>query len=153
MTISDPAHMTTNPVSPLTLAAATEAVAAADADLIRAVETWLDSMRERLDQLASSLDEHVDETEGADGLFSDVVADAPHLLNRVQWLTRDHDELIGAIEQARDLTERPGLASDGVGVNELHKAVHALIDRLHRHLHEHCRITHDAVSIDLGGDG
>lgn len=142
--------MSISPTTP-TLEAAGAAVAEADSALIAAVDQWRSVMVDRLDHLAEALDHHIGETEGADGLFSRVLTDAPRLRNEVRRLTREHDELMATITATREEALASGLAQNPHRVKALHASVHELIALLDRHCQRSCRLLQDSLAVDIGG--
>ncbi|MCP3912719.1 MAG: hypothetical protein GY713_17395 [Actinomycetia bacterium] len=142
--------MSITPTTP-TLEQAGAAVAEADRTLIAAVDQWRAVMVDRLDQLAGALDRHIAETEAADGLFARVLVDAPRLRNEVRRLTREHDELMAAINETREGATDTGLSTNPHRVKALHAGVHDLISLLDRHCHRSCRLLQDSLAVDIGG--
>lgn len=135
----------------LTLEAAGAAVADADAELISAVERWRDVMLGRLDELAETLNRHIEETEGPDGILAEVIVDSPRLCNETDRLRAEHVELGIQIAETRLTAATSDLGQDPHQVKALHLAVHQLLTLLDGHCHRSVRLLQDSVVLDIGG--
>src|SRR5688572_8066737 len=60
--------------------------------------SWRDHVGERLTGLRRAFAEHVGATEGPDGLYHQLVDQAPRLIPGVHGLVRDHRMLLDAME-------------------------------------------------------
>lgn len=135
----------------LTLEAAGAAVAEADAELISAVERWRDVMLSRLDDLAETLDRHIEETEGPDGILADVMIDAPRLCRETDRLRAEHIQLGDQIVETRLNAADRELGRDPHQVKALHVSVHQLLTLLDGHCNRSVRLLQDSVVVDIGG--
>ena len=135
----------------LTLEAAGAAVAEADAELISAVERWRNVMLDRLDELMETLDRHIEETEGPDGILAEVMVNTPRLCKETDRLRAEHVELGVQIAETRVAAANPELGQDPHQVKALHLAVHQLLTLLDGHCHRSVRLLQDSVVLDIGG--
>ena len=109
------------------------------------VDLWRKTALGAADRMETALDAHVDVTEGPDGLFANVLRDAPRLAHGVEVLRREHDELRTAV---RALAAR--LESE-VEVAEAREDALALMGAVVRHRHRGADLVYDAYQTDLGG--
>lgn len=110
-----------------------------DADL------WRKAAAGAVDRMETALDAHVDVTEGEEGLFANVLRDAPRLAHGIDVLRREHEELVAAV---RSLAARLG---GPVDVGEAREDALALMGAIVRHRHRGADLVYDAYQTDLGG--
>ncbi|HEY3501616.1 MAG TPA: hypothetical protein VGN37_02380 [Actinocatenispora sp.] len=88
---------------------------------------------------------HVDDTEGPDGRYADLVTAAPRLAGAVGRLVREHPRIGGELSDlARVLTD-PATARPPVGAA-------VVLRRLVRHQERGADLLYEAYVIDLGGE-
>jgi hypothetical protein len=117
------------------------AVAAPVAD----ADVWRKTAAGAVDRMETALDAHVDVTEGPDGLFANVLRDAPRLAHGIDVLRREHEELRSAVHS---LAER---LKGQVDVGEAREDALALMGAIVRHRHRGADLVYDAYQTDLGG--
>lgn len=106
---------------------------------------WRAGLKETAAALGSALSEHVRVTEGTDGLFEQVMADAPRLAYAVERLREEHVRLKSEVEHLLADIERNGRADDLV------RAAVELLTQLSLHRHTGADLVYEAYSVDLGG--
>ncbi|HET9516479.1 MAG TPA: hypothetical protein VFO77_02005 [Actinoplanes sp.] len=127
------------------LAGTVRALAGTIADIER-VPDWPAQLRRHLDQLHLALDEHVHDTEGPDGSYTETVIAAPRLARAVSLLADDHRQLCGAVDALRrdlDAGTHPG---------DLRRCGAWLLVLLDRHRQRGIDLLYQAYGTDLGGE-
>lgn len=107
---------------------------------------WITRVRRELAALSSALEEHIDETERVDGVFSEILMVAPQQAREVERLTREHADL------RRECARLEALADGGAGPLSLRRRVHQLLRRFEEHRHRGADLVFDAFGVDLGGE-
>jgi hypothetical protein len=113
---------------------------------------WRNKVGERLSGLKRAFAEHVGLTEGPNGLYHELVDQAPRLASGVHGLVRDHRELLAAMDglhervsadpreiSARDVDQVRGWASD-------------LLRELSEHRQRGADLVYEAYGTDIGGE-
>ena len=107
---------------------------------------WGNAVRTTLDHLRAAVDRHVAVTEGAGGLFAEIVERAPRLTPRVDRLRLDHVELA---EECASLAERlDGVVGDD-SVAQVRDGGVALLTHLVRHRHLGADLVYEAYNVDI----
>jgi len=107
---------------------------------------WILRVRRELVALSNALDEHIDDTERPDGVFSEVLSIAPRRARDVERLTQEHVEL------RAECTRLEELAEGGAGALSLRRRVHQLLRRFEEHRHRGADLVFEAFGVDLGGE-
>jgi hypothetical protein len=111
---------------------------------------WL----ERLDGALTHLDEvfavHVQVTEGAGGLYDEIMENAPRMANRVKRFRREHADIGGAIR--RGIAESKVAARDAGEVGALRNHAVRLLADLVRHRKRGLDLVYEAYHVDIGGE-
>jgi hypothetical protein len=107
---------------------------------------WVARVADQLTQVHTAFGHHIAVTEEPDGLFDEIVADAPRLANQVQQLRNDHLRIAAAIDGARLFATGP--AAEG-HVSELSEAAVDLLARLTRHRHLGATLVYEAYTVDI----
>jgi hypothetical protein len=123
-----------------------QALAAPAADL---KGFWAERVNVALVELSSDIREHIDITEGPDGLYPGLLTTAPRLSNSVAGLTREHVEIKGLSAGLLSRMSEPILTSDVDGIRDL--AV-ALLAKLSRHRQRGADLVYEAYHTDIGGE-
>jgi hypothetical protein len=107
---------------------------------------WTQRVHVALVELAGDFREHVDITEGPNGIYGDLLVTAPRLQGAVSALTREHAVIKGLLDELID-------AADGTAdVDELREGGTALLARLHRHRQRGSDLIFEAYEADIGGE-
>lgn len=109
------------------------------------VDLWRKAAAGAVDRMESALDAHVDVTEGDEGLFANVLRDAPRLAHGIDVLRHEHEELVAAVRALAARLEGP------VDVGEAREDALALMGAIVRHRHRGADLVYDAYQTDLGG--
>ncbi|WP_392543169.1 hypothetical protein [Oryzobacter telluris] len=131
-----------------------EAMAALDAALALPVglgSVWRRRVRAALTELAHDLQDHVELTEGAGGLYDDLRRSSPRLSSRVDRQLADHAVVLAEVE--RLLGERDEGFTDEEEVAAHREAATALVGMLIRHRQRGSDLVYEAYAVDLGGSG
>ncbi|MDQ3826010.1 MAG: hypothetical protein M3325_09860 [Actinomycetota bacterium] len=130
-----------------------EAMEALEAALARPVvaagPAWSERVHVALVELSVDLRDHIDMTEGPDGIHEQIVKAAPRLAHGVTQLSADHSRLREILDQA--------LASAGGPTAEDHvertrEYGTALLGRLVRHRQHSSDLIFEAFQVDIGGE-
>ncbi|MGZ6999218.1 MAG: hemerythrin domain-containing protein [Acidimicrobiia bacterium] len=105
--------------------------------------TWVGDVVAALGGLRSALSRHVEFTESPDGLFADVRAEAPQLINAIRHLETEHDTLAVGIEGCETLAGAP--QPDG----QVAAAAQELVRRFELHVHRGAELVYDAYNVDI----
>jgi hypothetical protein len=113
------------------------------------VAVWAQRVSVALIELEADVREHVQLTEGADGLYRSVLEAAPRLSNVVRTLTADHGRIRTGIAQLVETTTGPVVAAD---VARIRHAGTALLARMSRHRQRGADLVFEAYQTDIGGE-
>lgn len=105
---------------------------------------WRGHVGEALEEVADAFRVHCEEVERPDGMFEEVLTEAPRLDRSVDWFRADHerlyagiDEMTGAVAAAEPQAVREGLTN--------------LLADLVRHRQRGADLVYEAYSVDIGG--
>jgi hypothetical protein len=115
------------------------------ADLTR----WAQRVHVALVELAGDLREHIEITEGADGLYGDLLESSPRLSGPVDSLTREHVLIRAQVEGLLARVAAPASVEDVGRVRDLGTA---LLGRLVRHRQRGSDLVFEAYEFDIGGE-
>lgn len=104
---------------------------------------WRSDVGDALDRLATAFAEHVQETEGANGLFEHVRRRAPRLDHQTRRLLADHATIATELAAATASLSRE--------VPEVREATLSLLAHLARHRQLGADLVYEAYAVDLGG--
>lgn len=110
---------------------------------------WADNVHAALGELASDFREHVEITEGDDGLYAELREIAPRLSDAVARLTEEHAEIQRLIDDVRQLDDEK---EPGRNLDRVRERGTALLMRLVRHRQRGSDLVYDAYEVDIGGD-
>jgi hypothetical protein len=113
------------------------------------VAAWARRVSVALVELEADFREHVELTEGADGLYGSLLEAAPRLSNVVRTLTSDHARIRTAIGALVTTTEGPVATTD---VARIRQAGTTLLGRLSRHRQRGADLVFEAYQTDIGGE-
>jgi hypothetical protein len=110
------------------------------------VDEWTAAVLRRVTALKEAFDHHVAVTEGPDGLFEEVIAEAPLLANRIAKLRDDHH----AIDDALAACFSPGISLDPESqVAVLRDAAVDAMTIVVRHRHAGASLVYEAYFVDI----
>jgi hypothetical protein len=107
---------------------------------------WIARVADQLTHVETAFGHHITVTEEEDGLFDEIIADAPRLANQVHQLRTEHLRIAAAIDRARLLATGP--AAEG-HLSELSEAALDLMARLTRHRHLGATLVYEAYTVDI----
>jgi hypothetical protein len=109
---------------------------------------WVKSVHAALVDLSGDLQQHVDITEGPEGLYGEVLSAAPRLADAVSRLTEDH----GVIRERLDgLLARVDSAANLEDVTVVRDLGTELLANLVRHRQHGADLVFEAYEFDVGG--
>jgi hypothetical protein len=126
--------------------------AAAARPAVEREAAWTRGVIEALDALEREILEHIEITEGPEGLYDEIVESAPRLSHKVQRLRDEHPHLKEAIAtlEAR-LGTRP--VGDEGSLAEARDEIQRLLGRLVKHRQLGADLVWEAYGLDIGGIG
>ena len=110
---------------------------------------WAQRVHVAVVELAGDLREHVDLTEGPDGLYREVLTTTPRLSGAVDALTREHVLIRGQVDSLLARVEASDVVADVDRVRDLGTA---LLGRLVRHRQRGSDLVFEAYEFDIGGE-
>ena len=111
---------------------------------------WAERVGKALRRVGDELDAHVTVTEGADGLYAEMLATAPRLAPAVGRLQAEHADLRAALDHAGARVADVGSAGEDAG-GEAREAVLALLGDFARHRQAGADLVYEAYETDIGG--
>jgi hypothetical protein len=111
---------------------------------------WLARLGDTLTHLDEVFAVHVQVTEGAGGLYDEIVENAPRLANRVKRFRREHADIGGAIR--RGIAESKAASRDAGEVEALRDHAVRLLADLVRHRKRGLDLVYEAYHVDIGGE-
>jgi hypothetical protein len=128
------------------LSALEDALAApATADRAR----WAQRVHVALVELSGDLREHIDITEGPEGMYRDLLKTSPRLSGGVARLTHEHVLISGQVDNLLARVTAPDVIEDMDRVRDLGTA---LLGRLVRHRQRGSDLVFEAYEFDIGGE-
>jgi hypothetical protein len=106
-------------------------------------EAWAEQVATALDRLTAAFNEHIDQTEGPNGLFDQVRRRAPRLDAHCRRLTGEHVAIVADLAAA--------IASLEQGSAHARETVLQLLAKLARHRQGGADLVYEAYEVDLGG--
>jgi hypothetical protein len=106
-------------------------------------ERWRSRVRAAIEAMHTTLEAHVRDAEGPDGLLAQIIEEEPVFGPRVAAVKGEHRELL---EQSEALVER---SREGMPPDELRSAGLGLLDRVSRHRHRTADLLYDVYELDL----
>ncbi len=110
---------------------------------------WVRRVHDGLGGLAHDFEHHIDLTEGADGLYQELLAASPRLSEAVSRLTAEHSAIRKQID---DLLARVDTAGDLEHVTVVRDLGTDLLGSLIRHRQRGADLVYEAYEFDIGGD-
>jgi len=123
--------------------------AALAAPAIAGQARWAQRVHGALMELAGDFREHVEITEGPEGLYRDVVRTSPRLSDAVENLTREHLLINGHVDELMVRVSTPEVTGE---VDRVRDLATALLGRLVRHRQRGSDLVFEAYEVDIGGE-
>lgn len=109
------------------------------------MQPWAAELGNRSRRLQEAFDQHIAATEAAEGLFFEVIEDAPRLAHRVEQLQADHVAIRDTIANLIERTEGPS-ENDA---DEVREQAFELLGRISRHRHLGAELVYEAYTVDI----
>ncbi len=119
---------------------------AASAPAAGDVTAWGAAVAARLDDFAAAFDDHVEITEGEDGLFHELVEASLEVTSAVDRLRRDHVTMQAELERAR---AHAAEVRDRAGIEEVRRSILQLAASVFKHRQRGSDLLYDAYSVDV----
>jgi len=113
------------------------------------VGAWAERVHVALVELGGDFREHVDITEGPDGLYRGVLTTAPRLSHAVAGLIDEHAQIAGLVGDLLTCVSGPAIHD---GVDRARDMGTALLGRLIRHRQRGADLIYEAYTVDVGGE-
>ena len=110
---------------------------------------WAQRVHVALVELSGDFREHIDLTEGPNGLYRDLFKTSPRLSDTIAGLTREHAQISGQVDSLVAHATAPDVNEDVDGVRELGTG---LLGRLVRHRQRGSDLVFEAYQFDIGGE-
>jgi len=123
--------------------------AALAAPAIAGQARWVQRVHVALMELAGDFREHIDITEGPEGLYLEVVRTSPRLSDAVAGLTREHLLINGHVDDLLAFVTTPEVTGD---VDRVRDLATSLLGRLVRHRQRGSDLVFEAYEVDIGGE-
>ncbi len=110
---------------------------------------WAQRIHVALVELAGDFREHIEITEGPNGLYRDLLTSSPRLSDAVASLTREHGLMSSQVDGLMARVTVPDVVEDVDSVRDLGTA---LLGRLVRHRQQGSDLVFEAYEFDIGGE-
>jgi hypothetical protein len=117
---------------------------------------WVQGVSAALLELSNDFRDHIELTEGAEGLYFRVLRTSPRLAHHVEMLTKDHEKLIELISELLTLVGKAAGSfarggSMGADLDDVRDRGTTLIAALGRHRQRGSDLMYEGYSVDIGG--
>jgi DUF438 domain-containing protein len=111
---------------------------------------WKQAVDSAVTAIDRALDAHIDEVEGPNGLYHEIIERSPRLVHHVEVLEREHVALRADVAKLAHLLEGP----DGPNqIAQLREEAVRLLGDISRHRHRGADLIFDSYDFDIGGEG
>jgi hypothetical protein len=111
--------------------------------------SWRRGVVAELGRLRAAFNQHVELTEGPDGLYAEVIGVAPRLANQVSTLGREHASVFLSLASLSEHIDGGQLDQEPERVRDL---ADQLLRELSRHRQRGADLVHEAYATDIGGE-
>jgi hypothetical protein len=111
---------------------------------------WSKDVLRQLQDLSHTLEEHVEVTERAGGLYDEISHGAPRLAGKIDHLRREHPEMRGATAELAGRLETQAIG-DRWPLAEARDDLQRLLGRIVRHRQLGADLVWEAYNLDIGG--
>jgi hypothetical protein len=115
----------------------------------RGPKGWAERVQAALVELSGDLREHVAITEGPEGIYAELMAQAPRLSGQMDRLTQEHGQIRDSIETLLAEVTAVDVKERSTRVRELGTQ---LLATLSRHRQRGADLVYEAYQVDIGGD-
>ena len=113
-------------------------------------QAWLVRVAAEVGGLREAFDEHLAGTEGPDGYYAGLLAEAPRLAGAVRRLVAEHRRMAAAFAAVTAAQERAGRTA--AGADDVREAVVDLLVLFSRHRQHGSDLLWEAYGFDVGGE-
>jgi hypothetical protein len=110
---------------------------------------WAERVLAALSELSGDFRQHVDNAEGPDGLYRDLLETAPRLSDAVARLVDDHVRICRQLDELLSRVAAPGGTVDVDGIRD---SGTTLLGELVRHRQRSSDVVFSAYAFDIGGE-
>jgi hypothetical protein len=110
---------------------------------------WAGRVEAALVELCGDLREHIAITEGPEGIYAELMAQAPRLSGQMDRLTREHVQIKEGVEALLAEVSAPDVEERSHRVRDLGTQ---LLATLSRHRQRGADLVYEAYEVDIGGD-
>jgi hypothetical protein len=114
-------------------------------------QAWADSVRATVVRVRETFTAHIEATEGADGLYQEVLAQAPRLSGAVNRLQLEHADIASALAEVDNRLDDPMSDADA-WVESIRDAAITLMGLLVRHRQRGADLVYEAYDVEIGGE-
>lgn len=112
------------------------------------LDEWSGQVRACVARLREAFRHHVEVTESDDGLFADVLTQAPRLAHQVGLLQADHPKIEEALAGVAARLEAPA-TPDADAANALTDEILDVLGQIVRHRHAGASLVYEAYNVDI----
>lgn len=105
---------------------------------------WRDNVADAFEEVADAFRVHCEEVERPDGMFEEVLTEAPRLDRDVDWFRADHERLFARIDEMT-------AAVESTEPEALREGLTDLLADLVRHRQRGADLVYEAYMVDIGG--
>lgn len=109
---------------------------------------WVDAVGAAMTELGLALKEHVDVTEGHEGLLDEILVNAPRFAAEVALIKAEHEELEDALERAF-LTLEGTMTVGSKDPEPIRRRVMTVLGRLSLHRQRGADLVYEAYNVDI----
>jgi hypothetical protein len=110
---------------------------------------WCERVLAALVELSGDFRQHIDITEGPDGLYRDLLETSSRLSGAVTSLTHEHVQICRQLDDLVDRVTAPGVTG---GVDSIRDSGTTLLGGLVRHRQRGSDLVFEAYAFDIGGE-
>ncbi|MEX2202792.1 MAG: hypothetical protein WD965_01760 [Actinomycetota bacterium] len=111
---------------------------------------WAKDVLRKLQDLAHTLDEHIEVTERPNGLYAEISSKSPRLAGKIQLLSEEHPKIREATTQLAARLEQTTIGEDWP-LSQARDDLQRLLGRLVRHRQLGADLVWEAYNLDIGG--
>ena len=111
-------------------------------------DAWIAAVGGALSGLGTAWQEHVEFTEGPDGLFEELLDDSVEVAPEVDHLRRDHEVLVAAMGRAQELLASPTAGPDDT---KLLQSLTGIVKQVDQHRRRGADLLYQVYSVDVSG--
>jgi len=116
------------------------------------VADWGHDVAEATRGLRQAWSIHTEVTEGRDGLFEEILREAPRLANAVKRLQREHGEVCTAVDASLANLDPPPADDGSEWIEERRDELGRVLGRISRHRQRGSDLTYQAYEVEIGGE-